>query len=154
MLSSSRGSPVKTDNPIDKNSLESDQSLLAPPSTNSQYIIFSFDDTLNSAMGDGMDKVSMPSSSEESLVIADDRLVENRLDSNQFYMVLPERKPQGIGVSVRETLNSSSNETDKVFNPSYFTVIADNPIAKNSMDSDQSSTAPPMTESQNIGMIG
>ncbi|KAJ6672260.1 hypothetical protein OIU85_013593 [Salix viminalis] len=46
------------------------------------------------------------------LVIADDRLVENSLDSDQFFMVLlPERKSQGIRVSVSETLNSSSNES-------------------------------------------
>ncbi|KAJ6764203.1 hypothetical protein OIU74_023143 [Salix koriyanagi] len=48
---------------------------------------------------------------EKVLVIADDRLVENSLDSDQFFMVLPERKSQGIRVSVSETLNSSSNES-------------------------------------------
>ncbi|KAF9671689.1 hypothetical protein SADUNF_Sadunf12G0073700 [Salix dunnii] len=147
---SSSGSPADTDNHITENSSESDQSLLAPASTNSQEISVSVNETPNSAMSNGTAKLPMPSSSEESLVIADNRLVENSLDSDQFFIVLPERKSQGIGVSVSETLSSSSNETDKVFNPSYSTVSADNPIAKNSMDSDQSSTAPPMTESQNI----
>ncbi|KAL3575440.1 hypothetical protein D5086_023541 [Populus alba] len=141
-------------NPITKNSSESDQSLLAhPPSTNSQDISVSVNETPNSAMSNGTAKLSMPSSSEESLVTADDRLVEKSLDSDQFFMVLPKRKSQDISISVSETSNSSSNETDKVSNPPYSTespVIVDNPIAKNNMDSDQSLTAPPVTKSQDI----
>ncbi|KAJ6977700.1 hypothetical protein NC653_029560 [Populus alba x Populus x berolinensis] len=133
---------------------ESDQSLLAhPPSTNSQDISVSVNETPNSAMSNGTAKLSMPSSSEESLVTADDRLVEKSLDSDQFFMVLPKRKSQDISISVSETSNSSSNETDKVSNPPYSTespVIVDNPIAKNNMDSDQSLTAPPVTKSQDI----
>lgn len=156
-MPSSSGGPVDTDNPITENSSESDQSLLAPPpSTNSQDISVSVNETPNSAMSNGTTKLSMPSS-EESLVTADDRLVENSLDSDQFFMVLPERKSQDIGISVSETSNSSSNETDKVSNPSYSTespVVADNPIGKNSLDSDQSLTAPPVTKSQDTGMIG
>jgi hypothetical protein len=156
-MPSSSGGPVNTDNPITENSSESDQSLLAPPpSTNSQDISVSVNETPNSAMSNGTTKLSMPSS-EESLVTADDRLVENSLDSDQFFMVLLERKSQDIGISVSETSNPSSNETDKVSNPSYSTespVIADNPIGKNSLDSDQSLTAPPVTKSHDTGMIG
>ncbi|KAG6754183.1 hypothetical protein POTOM_042194 [Populus tomentosa] len=140
------------DNPITKNSSESDQSLLAPPpSTNSQDISVSVNETPNSAMSDGTAKLSMPSSSEESLVTADERLVEKSLVSDQFFMVLPERKSQDIRISVSETSNSSSNESDKVSNPPYSTespVIVDNLIAKNSLDSDKSLTAPPVTKSQ------
>jgi hypothetical protein len=40
MPSSSNGSPVDTNNSTDENSLESVQSLLAPPSTNSQTLVF------------------------------------------------------------------------------------------------------------------
>ncbi|KAJ6875774.1 hypothetical protein NC652_035216 [Populus alba x Populus x berolinensis] len=47
---------------------------------------------------------------------------------------------QDTGVSIDGILNSSSsNETDKVSNPSYSMespVIADNPIAKNNLNSD------------------
>jgi hypothetical protein len=87
----------------------------------------------------GTDEVSMRSSSEESLVIADDQLVENSLDVDQSSIVLPETNFRGIDVSVSETLSSSSNETYKVSNPSYSMespVIEDNPIAKNNLNSD------------------
>jgi len=74
-MPSSLEGPVDTDNPITENSSESDQSLLAP-STNSQDISVSVNETPNSAMSNVTAKLSMPSSSEESLVTADDRLVE------------------------------------------------------------------------------
>ncbi|CAK7336685.1 unnamed protein product [Dovyalis caffra] len=145
MPSSSKIIPVGTDNPMDENSLDSARSSLAPPSTNSQDISVSVNETLNSS--------ARQSSSEEILVIADDQLVENSLDSVQSSIVLPETNYHDIDVSVSETLNSSSNETDKVYNPSYSKEslsVADNPDAKNSLDSDQSSTASAMTKSQDI----
>ncbi|KAG6746151.1 hypothetical protein POTOM_050665 [Populus tomentosa] len=46
-------------------------------------ISVSVDETLKSDTSNGTDKVSMRSSSEESLVIADDQLVENSLDADQ-----------------------------------------------------------------------
>ncbi|XP_011044171.1 PREDICTED: uncharacterized protein LOC105139439 [Populus euphratica] len=102
-MPSSSGTPVSTDNPINENSSGSDQSMLAPPSTNSQYIIFSVDETPNSAMGDGMAKASMSSSFEASLVIADDRLIENSLDSDQMSMEPLVTNSQVTSVPVNET---------------------------------------------------
>ena len=87
--------------------------MLAPPSTNSQDISVSVNETLKSDTINGTDEVSKRSSSEESLVLADDQLVENSLDSDQSSIVLPETNFLDTDVSVSETLKSSSNETEK-----------------------------------------
>jgi len=153
MPSSSRGSPVITDNPIDKNSSVSDQFLLAPPSTDSQYIIFSVEEAWNSAMGDGTARASMPSSSGESPVITDDQLIEKSLDSDLSSMEPLETNSQVTSVSVKETRGSaSSNEKDRVCMPSSSgsPVSTDNPIDENSSGSEQSMLAPPSTNSQYI----
>ncbi|KAL3571248.1 hypothetical protein D5086_028497 [Populus alba] len=88
-------------------------------------ISVSVNETLKSDTSNGTFKVSMRSSSEESLVIADDQLVENSL-MLVFHSVL---NFCGIDVSVGETLSSiilGLGLQAAYINKSYFHFVADN----------------------------
>ncbi|KAL9372818.1 hypothetical protein Peur_035062 [Populus x canadensis] len=135
--------PVIAGNTISKSSLDSDQSTTAMPVTNSQCTGVSVNETLNSGITNEIDKVSMLSFSQETTAKSDKPAI-NSLDPDLSSMDPLVTNSQDTD-SINETLHSSSsNEKDKVCMLSS----SDNPIEKNSSDSDQSLTAPPVAKSQ------
>ncbi|KAG6747182.1 hypothetical protein POTOM_049563 [Populus tomentosa] len=101
-----------------------------------QRISVSVNETLKSDTSNGTYKVSMRSSSEESLVIADDQLVENSLDADQSSIAC---FPRQISVASMFQSSSAASPVKKsqnivlglglqaaYINKSYFHFVADN----------------------------